>query len=298
MPGWAPLTIWTHNLREAPSPAPRGRCFITSYSKQFLEVIGNVLPEKPLKHPAANLTDFLDDCSQEVDLETLGEMQRKHVKAWNDIFNDQCRNEFALGIVDLARRPTAKFNAYISQNFSPIFTTKNDKLLAMKTATAESAKTAGHGRVLTLKERAAMQGYLLSSFPAMSDRQVMNAMGETLPVNLAGVMLQPVMKAWATYESRLIESGLWGERRILGKTRCWRLRRVKTADVAAVLEGKDPDSVSFKDVFRLLENRLQLPDSFFDAEDQKMKVRKRVVKIIEHREKKKKRCYATVGSGG
>ena len=156
-------------------------------------------------------------------------MQRKNVKARNDIFNDQCRNEFALGIVDLARRPTAKFNAYISQNFSPIFTTKNDKLLVMKTATAESAKTAGHGRVLTLKERAAMQGYLLSSFPAMSDRQVMNAMGETLPVNLAGVMLQPVMKAWATYESRLIESGLWGERRMLGKTRCWHLRQVKTA---------------------------------------------------------------------
>ena len=73
---------------------------------------------------------------------------------------------------------------------------------------------------------------------------------------------------------------------------------MKTADVVAVLEGKDPESVSFKDVFRLLENRLQLPDSFFDAEDQKMKVRKRVVKIIEHREKKKKRCYATVGSGG
>ena len=70
------------------------------------------------------------------------------------------------------------------------------------------------------------------------------------------------------------------ERRILAK--------VKNADVVAVLEGKDPESVSFKDVFRLLENRLQLPDSFFDAEDQKMKVRKRVVKIIEHRVKKRK----------
>ena len=79
---------------------------------------------------------------------------------------------------------------------------------------------------------------------------------------------------------------------------CRILAKVKKADVVAVLEGKDPESVSFGEVFRLLENRLQLPDSFFDAEDQKMKVRKRVVKIIEHREKKKKRCYATVGSGG
>ena len=39
------------------------------------------------------------------------------------------------------------------------------------------------------------------------------------------------------------------------------------ADVVAVLEGKDPASVSFGEVFRLLENRLQLPDSFFDAEE-------------------------------
>ena len=165
MPGWAPLTIWVHNLREASSPASRGRCFITSYSKQVLEVIGNVLPQKPLKHPAANLTDFLDDCSQEVDLETLGEMQRKHVKAWNGIFNDQCRNEFALRVVDLSRRPAGKFHEYISHNIAPVFTTKNDKVLVMKTATAASAKIAEHGRVLTLKERAAMQGYCLSSFP-------------------------------------------------------------------------------------------------------------------------------------
>ena len=65
----------------------------------------------------------------------------------------------------------------------------------------------------------------------MSDRQLTNALGETLPVNLARVVvLQPVMKAWATYESHLIESGLCGERRILGKTRCWRPRQVKTAD--------------------------------------------------------------------
>ena len=40
----------------------------------------------------------------------------------------------------------------------------------------------------------------------------MIASGESLLVNLAGRMLQPVMKAWATYESGFIESGLWRER--------------------------------------------------------------------------------------
>ena len=65
----------------------------------------------------------------------------------------------------------------------------------------------------------------------MSDRQLTNALGEALPVNLAGVaMLQLVMEAWAKYESHLIESGLCGARRILGKTRCCRQRQVKAAD--------------------------------------------------------------------
>ena len=84
----------------------------------------------------------------------------------------------------------------------------------MKKADASSAKAVGHGRVLTIKERAAMQGYLTTACPKMSERQVVMALGETLPVNLAGVMLEPVMEAWATYESRLIESGLWGERHL------------------------------------------------------------------------------------
>ena len=216
MPGWAPLTIWVQNLRDASSSASRGRCFVTSYSKQFLEVIGNALPQQPQKHCPTNLMDFLDDCSQEVDLEKLGKVQRLNVKAWNEMFNDEKRIPpwSELGVVDLSRRPTGKFGAYISEDFAPIFTTKNDKLLIMKKADASSAKTAGHGRVLTIKERAAMQGYLTTAFPNMSERQVVMALGETLPVNLAGVMLEPVMKAWATYESRLIESGLWGERHL------------------------------------------------------------------------------------
>ena len=36
-----------------------------------------------------------------------------------------------------------------------------------------------------------------------------------------------------------------------------------------MFQGKDPERVSLREVFRLLEKRLQLPDSFFDAEGQR-----------------------------
>ena len=56
---------------------------------------------------------------------------------------------------------------------------------------------------------------------------------------------------------------------------------MKTVDVEAVLEGKNLESVTMRGVRRMLEKRLQLDEGSLEAEDQKEKVRKKVLKIIE-----------------
>ena len=59
---------------------------------------------------------------------------------------------------------------------------------------------------------------------------------------------------------------------------------MKTVDVEAVLEGKNLDSVTMRGVRRMLEKRLQLEEGSLEAEDQKEKVKKKVLNIMRSAE--------------
>ena len=115
--------------------------------------------------------------------------------AWQQTFADMCQHDERcnVGFIDASRHPSSTFNAKITYNQAPALTTKNKHIWVFGKAGYWAAPP--EGRWLLPSERARLIG-----FPAwrlegiLSPRQMVKALGNSIVVPVAHIVLEHVLK--------------------------------------------------------------------------------------------------------
>ena len=158
------------------------------------------------------LEDFLHDNDKPLKPSDITVKQFENLQKWSRNFQKAVKDKFGgaadkgtiLGGTDLRRDPGMKFNAKVSINEVPIFTTCNNHLAIMKLPNKHSTKCVGIGRLLSMEERCEMHGVVPQSLVGQTENQKRKSLGGMFPVNMAGVALREIMCLWAKFEAKLL----------------------------------------------------------------------------------------------
>ena len=131
---FTPLQVWDMQLMECSSPNSRGRVILVSFARSFLEAVDDCVHPKLEPHPPVPLEDFLHDNDKPLKPSDITVKQFENLNKWNQNFQKAVKDKFGgaadkgtiLGVTDLRRDPGMKFNAKVSINEVPIFTTSNN----------------------------------------------------------------------------------------------------------------------------------------------------------------------------
>lgn len=121
----------------------------------------------------------------------------EYMQRFRDILRKSGKeDEDEVGIVDAARSPDGKFSSGIFVGQAPTLRTNNRTLWILPSASLVS--TFGTlGRLMNWNEKATICGIRPSSLVHLAPAELEIALGNTIPVSLAGTILHPILRAWA-----------------------------------------------------------------------------------------------------
>jgi site-specific DNA-cytosine methylase len=210
MPDFTELNPWKIDCLDTDLAQQRIRCIMVSVEHDFAMITGGE-PEPPPKHQRRGLEEFLQATGTEgrTRAKGLSTSMASNVAFAQATFD--AKNTQKLIVIDASRRPELKFKASIGIDYSTLLTTKNMYLYIVRPKNAESTSVPKPGRLMFLEERAKLSGVHWQSIAGTaSNRTLAIALGNMIPVDMAGCVLNQIFLKWEKYESYIISSGLRG----------------------------------------------------------------------------------------
>jgi hypothetical protein len=115
-------------------------------------------------------------------------------------FQPSCAEDATVAIVDVARDPFGQVDATAVAGGTRTLRT-NCAYLWILPSTAWVPTFGVRGRFLSRDEKCRIAGLVPSSLSGLSDNDVTRAVGNTIPPPLVGVVMYPVLRAWAEHIS-------------------------------------------------------------------------------------------------
>lgn len=198
-PGWT-VELKHHNALLCMLPQSRPRVFIigTSPGMRATKFQARILDRQYPLLPLVRLLDFLDHERKDEDWAGLSLRQQANALAQLQVFREVVEKkgiELEVGIVDIARDPNRGIDADIAFGCTRTLRTNNSHLWVLPTRALEG--TFGtYGRFLSTCEKCRVAGIKPESLYGMTSADIETAIGNTIPVALAGVVMYPLFRAW------------------------------------------------------------------------------------------------------
>jgi hypothetical protein len=212
MPHWTELHVWRVNAEDYGLPQRRNRVILVAFDLQFANLVGGV-PDVPKACSPVALESFLMDQGVKgpFDMAPLSKKQKDNFMGYLTGFNASSASQAVLAVVDLSRNPMVKkvFNNKVHEGYCPTLITANKSLhLIVKQAGSHSKVhfTQDGFRKLRLEERSLLSGVEWSSIQHLqTPNQAMMSLGNVIPVNPAGAVLQVIMDKWCIFEDSMVQ---------------------------------------------------------------------------------------------
>ena len=190
------MRLVDHNSNLCLLPQNRPRVFFvgTSPALRATPLQRRVLAANPLSRPPVDIMQFLDKTSQPADYDRLSFRQKINLTQQLDDFRQA--ESTTVGIVDVARDPLRAFDSEPSVGCTRTLRTNCCSLWILPGKSFE-AVFGEKGRFLNRSEKCRLAGIVPSSLAMLSDSDLDQAIGNTIPVPLIGHVLYPVLRAWA-----------------------------------------------------------------------------------------------------
>jgi hypothetical protein len=117
------------------------------------------------------------------------------------------RERVLLATCDISRSPAAVIKPKLTWGQSETLRTHNFYLFVLGRGCLD--KVPSGGRLITMQERANLSGVVYDSLDGLSGCQKCEGLGNMIPVNLAGLALEPTMHAWSKFERVVIGFSLY-----------------------------------------------------------------------------------------
>ena len=202
LPAFTSLQLWSVSANiHSGVPMSRGRSMMISVARDMEEVAGT--PDMPREIPPEPLENFLLEAESlpqrllGTHLPTIAHYRRLF-KSSN--YADSASN---LAVFDASRKVHCKWRQSLSVGCMPcIRTHTNSYFVVSRTPTT---KVPDSGRYIDLAEMTQLSGVCPESVAGiLSDAELVFSLGNMIPVDLAGVTLQEIMRWWVRWESRML----------------------------------------------------------------------------------------------
>ena len=196
--GWQ-LDVVEHCSSLTGVPQKRGRVFFvgTSPALRATPLQRRLLRAPPVRRPAADIVELLDQAAQADDWELLTLRQQVNLLAQLDAFRATEASRTTIGICDVARDPLRKMDGDISTGRTKTLRTNCSHLWILPGHDAAHRHIFGDkGRLLNRSEKCRLSGMVPSSLRDLTSHEVDVAVGNTIPVPLIGCILYPVLRCW------------------------------------------------------------------------------------------------------
>ena len=198
-PGWL-VVMHTLNAHDYWLPHDRARVFIrgtspamraTGQQRKFLAMDYNFFASA-----RQDLQEFLDATQSPQDFQTLGDKAQENVLL--QVATHCESGAVHVGIVD----PQKRVDSDIRVNSCKTLRCNNKHLWILPANDAQKQIFGPHGRLLSYAEKARLMGITLFSLAGMRPASLEKALGNGIPVPLAGVVLVPLLAAWRLMKRR------------------------------------------------------------------------------------------------
>ena len=197
--GWR-IDVVEHNSCECLLPQSRPRVFFigTSGALRQTPLQRRLLSTAPLSRPRVDIIHFLDPSPSTEDWYALTLRQQVNLLEQLHSFQSSCAPDATVAIVDVARDPLGQVDATAVVGGTRTLRTNCAYLWVLPSA-AWVPTFGSRGRFLSRAEKCRIAGLVPSSMAGLSDNDVERAVGNTIPPPLIGVVMYPVLRAWAEH---------------------------------------------------------------------------------------------------
>jgi hypothetical protein len=147
------------------------------------------LPDK--KYDMLPLSCFLEQERRSAPSRLMAQGVRLNAESYSARQRKDYPGQTCIG--DLSRVPGKVFGEFFSVGHCPTLTTANRYLMIFEDEGEQSANR----RCLSPDSRARLSGVLPESLASLSERDLLAALGNMIPVPLIGVVLKPLLLRWA-----------------------------------------------------------------------------------------------------
>ena len=198
--GWL-VVVKRANALNASLPQNRERVFITGYTPRMIATeFQKRIVQQPLPSlPPVDITIIVEKTACPSDWNCATLKQKMNVTVQQEKFEEARSLDHSLSeiaVTDCSRDPDGQVDSQLSiGHFRTLRTNCSDLWLLPGTSYWKSV-IGPHGRRATRAEKAWASGFDPSCLASLSNAEFEKAIGSTIPVPLAGVILIPMLRAW------------------------------------------------------------------------------------------------------
>lgn len=210
--GWEVL-LHQHNSKQCLLPQSRPRCFFVGTAPRMRSTPfqRRVLSAAPRSWPDVDIISFLDQVAAPDDWDELSLRQKINVEEQLEQFHIACAAPGStcagtVAVVDVARDPLRSIDSKFTVGGTRTLRTNCSHLWILPSPRWQSV-FGQRGRRLNRAEKCRVAGIVPGSLSELAEPDLDIAVGNTIPVPLIGVVLAPVLRAWAQMERDALMGG-------------------------------------------------------------------------------------------
>ena len=192
-----------HNAIDCRLPQNRRRVFIvgTSPRMRASRLQARIL-QQPLQNlPRMDITAVIDRESTPADFENCTLKQKMNILTQQDTFlkirhDGACDASMSeVAVIDASRDPTGSFDKDLTVGWMRTLRTNNQDVWLLPSGKWITI-LGKNGRRMSRAEKARASGFDPESLASLSDFEFSKAVGNTIPTNLAVIVLLPLLRSW------------------------------------------------------------------------------------------------------